>query len=72
VNAYDPDTDGVLMEAGEVCNLLHVSRAHLPNLRADGTLRGFQLTPKGNWKYPSQQPTLRAAREALHTAAEAP
>lgn len=68
MNEYDPAEDGALLHAGEVCALLHVSRSHLPNLRADGTLRGYQMHPRGNWKYPSNQPTLAAARAALKAA----
>lgn len=68
---YDPETDGELVEAGEVCKLLHVSRSHLPNLRRNGTLKGYKLHPTGNWKYPSNQPALRSARAALRSATEA-
>lgn len=67
---YDPQTDGELLHAGEVCALLHVSRSHLPNLRANGVLRGFQMQDRkgGNWKYPSNQPALAEARAALRAA----
>lgn len=68
---YDPERDGELLRAGEVCALLHVSRSHLPNLRKSGTLRGYQLVDKGDWKYPSRQPLLREARAALRAAGEA-
>jgi hypothetical protein len=68
VNGYDPDRDGELLPARDVCALLHVSRSHLPNLRANGTLRGFKLHTRGDWKYPSNQPTLAAARAALQRA----
>ncbi len=72
MNEYDPDADGELLPAGDVCRLLHVSRSHLPNLRANGTLRAYRQHPKGYWKYPSNQPTLREARAALRSAAQAP
>jgi hypothetical protein len=65
MNGYDPDVDGELLNAGQVCALLHVSRSHLPNLRANGTLRGYKLHERGYWKYPSEQETLREARAAL-------
>ena len=61
--------DGELLNAGEVCTLLHVSRSHLPNLRANGTLRGYKLHARGYWKYPSEQPTLKEARAALRGSA---
>jgi hypothetical protein len=65
MDGYDPEVDGELLHAGEVCRLMHCSRSHLPNLRASGTLRGWQPRPGGNWKYPSNQPILREARAAL-------
>lgn len=68
MNEYDPEVDGELLEAPDVCRLLHVSRSHLPNLRKNGTLRGWQPTPNGKWKYPSLQPTLRDALTALRAA----
>lgn len=65
VNEYDPEADGKLLTGAEVCRLLHVSRSHLPNLRANGTLRGYKLHTRGSWRYPSEQPTLQAALAAL-------
>ena len=65
LNDYDPERDGELVGAGEVCALLHVSRSHLPNLRANGTLRGYKLHTRGHWKYPSKQEALLRARAAL-------
>lgn len=69
MNDYEPDRDGELLNAGDVCALLHVSRSHLPNLRANGTLRGYKLHSRGYWKYPSEQPTLKEARAALRGSA---
>ena len=69
VNAYEPERDGELLHAGEVCALLHVSRSHLPNLRANGTLTAYKLHERGQWKYPSTQPALKRALEALKPAA---
>lgn len=66
---YVPERDGELLTAGAVCALLHVSRSHLPNLRARGTLRGYQLFPGGHWRYPSGQATLAEARAALRGSA---
>lgn len=68
LNDYDPDRDGELLGAGDVCRLLHVSRSNLPNLRANGTLRGYKLHERGHWKYPSLQPALVTARAALRVA----
>lgn len=65
MNGYEPERDGELLPAGEVCKLLHVSRSHLPNLRANGTLRGYKMHARGNWKYPSKQPALAEALAAL-------
>ena len=65
---YVPERDGELLTAGDVCALLHVSRSHLPNLRKNGTLRGYQLFAGGHWRYPSRQPVLDGARAALRGA----
>lgn len=71
VNDYDPERDGELLGAGDVCRLMHVSRSHLPNLRANRTLYGYKQHQKGHWKYPSLQPALVEARAALQSAREA-
>jgi hypothetical protein len=65
VDVYDPETDGQLLRAGEVCALMHVSRSHLPNLRRNGTLRAYKAHPTGDWKYPSNQPAIVEALAAL-------
>jgi hypothetical protein len=72
MNAYDPEVDGELLNAGQVCALLHVSKSHLPNLRADGTIRGYKLHERGWWKYPSEQKAFREARAALRGTLPAP
>ena len=61
----EDDDPGVLLTAGEVCQLLHVSRSHLPNLRRNGTLRGYQIHERSYWRYPSNQPAIEEARAAL-------
>lgn len=66
---YDPERDGELLPAGDVARLLHVSRNHLANLRAQGLLRGYKLHDRGHWRYPSHQPILAEARAALRGSA---
>jgi predicted site-specific integrase-resolvase len=61
---YDPDRDGELLPAREVCALLHIARSTLPDWRARGWLRGYRA-PNGYWRYPSLQPVLTEARAAL-------
>jgi hypothetical protein len=65
MDSYDPELDGELLPAGDVCRLLHVSRSHLPNLRKRGVLRGYQPYEKASWRYPSNQQVLIEARAAL-------
>jgi hypothetical protein len=64
VNEYDPERDGELLPARDVCALLHVSRSTLPLWRDRGDLIGYK-TRSGHWRYPSRQPTLAEARAAL-------
>lgn len=64
---YDPERDGELLAAREVCRLLHVARSTLPLWRNRGDLRGYKGR-NGHWRYPSNQPTLVEARAALRAA----
>lgn len=64
MNEYDPERDGELLPAREVCALLHIARSTLPDWRKRGDLIAFRLQ-NGHWRYPSRQPTLVEARAAL-------
>jgi len=64
MNDYDPERDGELLPARDVCALLHVARSTLPLWRDRGDLVGYKGR-NGHWRYPSQQPTLAEARAAL-------
>lgn len=64
LNEYDPDRDGVLLPARDVCALLHIARSTLPLWRDRGDLTAYKMQ-NGHWRYPSRQPTLVEARAAL-------
>jgi hypothetical protein len=64
VNEYDPERDGELLPARDVCALLHIARSTLPLWRERGDLVAYKGR-NGHWRYPSRQPTLNEARAAL-------
>lgn len=69
MDGYDPDRDGELLPAREVCALLHIGRSTLPLWRERGDLRAYKMR-NGHWRYPSEQPTLVEARAALRAAGD--
>jgi predicted site-specific integrase-resolvase len=64
MNDYDPERDGELLPARDVCSLLHIARSTLPLWRARGDLIAYKGR-NSHWRYPSNQPTLVEARQAL-------
>jgi hypothetical protein len=63
--------EGAFLTGEEVRDLLRLrSRASLSNMRARGDLIAHQL-PNGYFLYPEDQPTIRAALDALRAAAKA-
>lgn len=68
MNEYDPERDGELLAAREVCKLLHISRSTLPLWRDRGDLVGYKGR-NGHWRYPSHQPALTEALAALRAGA---
>lgn len=66
LNEYDPERDGELLPARDVCNLLHIGRSTLPLWRDSGRLYGFKMA-NGHWRYPSRQRALTEARAALRS-----
>lgn len=64
MDGYDPDRDGELLPAREVCALLHIGRSTLPLWRARGDLRAIRIA-SGHWRYPSKQPALADALASL-------
>lgn len=53
-----------LMTAAEVCELLNISKSTVQPWRDAGLLEAVEL-PSGGWRYPSTQPAIQRALEAL-------
>lgn len=53
-----------LLRAAEVTELLNISSSTLQSWRQGGSLEAVPL-PKGGWRYPSTQPLIQRALEAL-------
>jgi predicted site-specific integrase-resolvase len=68
MDAYDPERDGELLPARDVCALLHIARSTLPLWRARGDLVAYRMR-NTHWRYPSNQPALAEARAALRPVA---
>lgn len=59
-----PQPPAVLLTGAEVCQLLNIAKSTLAAWRASGDLDAVAL-PKGGWRYPSNQPLVQRALDAL-------
>lgn len=64
-----PASDAQLLTAADVCQLLNITKSTVAYWRDQGELEAVPL-PLGGWRYPSNQPPIQRALDALSRATE--